>query len=140
MDAQPIGVPTPPAGTSAMLSQDEMKANIRELLGKMDAKHQEFNAGKFALDAQSKDKQSEALRQVFDLLQSKGIDPSNIDQVKTFFDKIKSVHPELSQQLEMALQLIMGDNQQSAGIAPDPGAFPAANMNINQNEAPQQTI
>jgi len=124
-----------PAGASPQvgLSQDQMRVNLQELMDKIQGKYQDFGAQQFSSDAKSKEQQSVLLRELFDLLQSAGIDPSNPEEVKAFLDKIKQQNPELAQQLETVLQAILGEGLPEAEISPE-------NMNTNLNEAPSQGI
>lgn len=127
------------------LSQEEMTGNLQQLMDKINSKYQEFNADKFSSDNLIAQSKSQSLRDVFDMLQSVGIDPSNVEQVKEFLDKIKNTNPELYQQVSKAFQDIIAGDDVNEGpeldtgeISQDPGS--SINMNINTNEAPQENI
>ena len=145
--ASPEAVPGIPVdGAQAELSQEEMKKNLQDLMAKIEGKYQEFNTQKFSSDNKTKEQKGEILRQLFDLFQSKGIDPNNPEEVKAYLDKIQASNPELFAQIEQALQSILGDDQagmEANAAAPTdvaPGGAPVDNMNINPNEAPQENI
>lgn len=126
------GIPSP-TGQQPALSQEEMVANIKDMMGKIDNKYQDFQAGKFAYDNKSAEAKSQVLRDIFDLLQSEGVDPSNVEQVGEFLNKIKESNPELYQQIEKIFQDLVGEDTQT-----DPSQG-LSNMNINNtnDQAPQ---
>jgi len=121
----PLNQPVPPVASAPTtgapeLSQEEMKANLQDMMSKMSGSYQQFNSDKFTADNQTKDAQSKALVKFFDLLQGAGIDPSDMNAVQAFLESVKTSNPELSQQLEQAIQIILGSDQ----AAPDEGAIP----------------
>jgi transcriptional regulator with AAA-type ATPase domain len=119
------------------LTQDQMKANLQELMSKIEAKMQDFNSQKFSSDNKIKEQESQTLREIFDLFQQNGVDPSNIDEVSAFLQKIKENNPELAQQLESALQSILGDDPAITNVLgnePNTEGTPSGNMNINTND------
>lgn len=139
--------PSPPSiGAGESLSNDQMLQNIRNMTNKVDSRYQDFNAIQTSSDIKNTKSQGEILRQVFDLLQSVGIDPSNVEQVQEFLNKIKEENPEMYQQLEQALKSIIGGEAENVGETVDTGEVPQnfdqgePNMNINTNAQPQENI
>lgn len=128
----------PIANQPGEVPQDQMRVNLQDLMSKIEGKYQDFNSQKFASDNKLKVQQGESLRQVFDLLESMGIDPSNVEQVREFLARIKESNPELSSQLEIALGSILGD--EAVGPEPITEGEPLTNMNININDQPQENI
>lgn len=142
--ASPEAVPgIPNTASSTELSQEQMKTNLQDMMSKINEKYSQFKTQKFSSDNIIKKQKGEALRQLFDFFQSKGIDPNNPEDIKAYLDNIKEKRPELYAQIEQAIQTILGDEPE---VAPSPAAeIPstldeANNMNINQNEAPQETV
>lgn len=136
------GIPAESANPE--LSQEEMKSNLKGMMDKLTGKYQEFSTQKFTTDKQIKEQNSEILRQLFDLLESKGIDPSDPERVKQFLDSIKESNPEAYQQIEKALQMILGSEdvvstpEQPEAVNPEVGT--SENMNINPDETIQENI
>ena len=135
----PTEVPTIPNTQGQDLSQDEMKTNLKNMMDKIDAKYQNFQTSQFSYDNQNAQAKSQALREVFDLLQSAGVDPSNVEQVQQFLDEIKTKSPELYQQIEKVLQDLIGGDTTNGDIATDPtqqdqGTQLPLNMNINNDQ------
>lgn len=120
----PGGASTPAASGTAPMSQEDMQANLQAMMEKIQPKYQVFTQAKTMGDANVTRVQSLMLRQFFDVLSSYGIDPSNPDDVKQFLDKIKSANPQVYQQIEKSIGIMMGDKP---------------NMNI-QNGTTQPTI
>lgn len=142
----PNGV-VPNVAPQTELSQEQMKANLQDMMSKIDSKYQDFNSQKFSSDNKYKVQQGEALRQLFDILQSFGVDPSNVEEVGAFLNKIKNSNPELGQQLEESLSVLLGEdvpventnaNGEMPGASSQTGeATPENNMNINDQATPQ---
>lgn len=130
------------------LSQDQMISNLKELMSKIQNKYQDFNSSKAISESKIMQSKSQSLREVFDLLQSSGVDPSNVEQVQEFLDKIKENSPELYQQIESILKDIIGGDVINEEATVDNGeipqnieTMPSENMNINNtNETPSQNI
>lgn len=143
--AEVPGIPSTPM--EGEMSQDQMKSNLQDLMSKIDNKYQDFNVQKFSSDNKVKSSNAEALRMFFDMLQENGVDPSNVEEVGAFLEKIKTNNPEVFKQIEAILQnLIAGDTSSEPETTPEMEAAPGEetvvppNMNINTNEPPQQNI
>lgn len=119
-------------------SPEEMRANLEDIKAKLDGKFQDFNSSKFSTDNQMKDQQGQILGLLFDLLEKEGVDPSNPEEVKAFIENIKVQNPELGDQLEQALQVILGDEVPPSDQVP----LEEDNMNINNtpNDTPPQSL
>jgi hypothetical protein len=154
--ASGVASPVPPG---APMTQSQMVSSLTEMMTKIQGKYQDFNARKFSSQNKVNEQQGEALRQIFDLFESNGVDPSNAGQVGAFLDQLKQANPELYQQFTAALQVILGDDtmasmtppisnapevppqaapavspqEVSAPMPPVPGNESSDNMNINPN-------
>jgi len=148
-----VGVPSTPDAGGAELSQEQMRANLDEMMNKIQGKYQDITAQKASVDNQNKKMNSEALREIFDILQSQGVDPSKPEEVKAFMDKIAQTNPDLYQQIETAIQGIMGEEDiagpeagmaSPVGPAVEPQMQPQmpgeSNMNMSQNDTPQENL
>jgi len=132
------------------LPQEQMKTNLQDMMAKIENKYQDFNSQKFASDNKLMEQQGGTLRQVFDLFESMGVDPSNVEEVRALLDKIKETNPELSQQLEIALGSVLGEEPPVEGEVPVEGEIveevpgqimpEGSNMNMNNNETSQKNI
>ena len=141
------GIPASPlAGESVGggLSQEEMVKNLEELMAKIEGKYQDFNSQKFATNNKLQESKSETLRQIFDVFESLGIDVNNVEEVRAFLDKLRESNPELSQQLEQALQTVLGDEVAPAPSdvvpVPETEGLLSDNMNINNDETTSQNV
>ena len=116
--ASPAEVPGVP-DNSTQMSQEQMRTNLQDLMSKIDGKYQDFNAQNFSVNKQSQEQKSEVLRQIFDLFQQTGVDPSNVDEVGAFLNSIKEKNPELYQQIITVLENLIGeDNTTSEDTQP----------------------
>ena len=107
---QPAGVP----GVQPELSQEEMQQNLSDMMAKIDSIFLDMNSGNASNAEELQSQKDVMLKEVFDLFVKMGVDPSNVEEVRTFLDGIKANNPELYQKIEKALgELIGGDTTQS---------------------------
>jgi hypothetical protein len=106
-----------PEQQASGLSEEQMRANLNELMGNIESKHQELEGEQFISKAKIQEKRSESLRKIFDLFSSWGVDLNNVEEVQKFFDELKQKNPEMAKQLEEALLIILGEDglQQEGG-------------------------
>lgn len=135
----------PAAQNEPELSQEQMKANLSELMGKIDRKYQDFNSHKFSSDNKLNQTNGEYLSQVFDLLQQNGVDPSNIEEVRAFLEKVEDKDPELAKTLKDALQIILGEEEGNVSedgevALPKNLADSVSQENMNTNISSDETI
>lgn len=119
---QPVDMPN---GTN--LSQEEMKANLQGLMSKIQSKMSEIGGIDLAVDSKIKQANGESLRMIFDILRQNGVDPSDIESVGKFLEKIRTNDPEAASKLEEILGSLIGEE-------------PTDNMNIINNDTAQQEI
>lgn len=137
---------TAPVSQNPELNQDQMKTNLQDMMSKIDGKYQDFNSSKFSADNKTVSNKSATMRQLFEVFQSMGVDPSDPEALKLFLDQLKNSNPEMYDQVVTALESILGDGQQDTqsvlGSTPQAVAsdIPINNMNIDTNEASSQTI
>ena len=147
--------PTPSTGAptqAPVLSQQQMKMNLQQLMAKINQKYQGFSQNNFTSKINSKKQKDQVLRSIFDFFTQAGVNPSDPQAVGNFLNKLKSSSPELYQQLMSVLQTVMGGDSPTSssstpvspqGVAsvPPQGTPPTSpNMNINTNATPQQNI
>jgi len=144
--------PVSPDEASGM-SQLEMRQNLQDLMSKIDSKYQDFSSQNFSLENKVKSSKGDALRMFFDMLQQAGVDPSNVEDVNAFLQKIKENNPEIFQQIEKILQTLISEDDTTpeddtmpeegmeiSQVTTDINNPTTPNMNINTNETPQQNI
>ena|SRR3990167_8797122 len=126
------------SGAPVGLSQEEMRANLKGMMEKIQGKYQDFNAQKFSSESKSKEQQSQALREIFSILESMGVDPSSPEEVNAFLEELKIKNPELAQQIETALKSVLGEDQE---VVEEPvGEEVPPEGNMNTNEVPSQDV
>lgn len=130
-------VPASPEVAPAGLSQDQMKTNLQDLMSKIEARYQDFNAQKFSSSNKIQAQQGDTLRGIFDLLETSGVDPSNPEEVKAFLDQIRASNPELAKQLEEVLQSVLGEETAEPEVTEE---IPSENMNMNPDATPPEAI
>lgn len=108
------------------LSQEQMRANLDGLMGKIEEKYQDFNSQKFATGNKIELMKREAIKEVFNIMSEAGIDLEDPEDVKLFLDSLRQRSPELSQITENSLETLFQEND----ISQNPVN---ANENIPQN-------
>lgn len=127
------------APSSSELSQDQMRGNLQDMMSKIEGEYRNFNSQKFASDNKDLANKSLMMRKLFQMFKSMGVDPSDATALKNFLEQLKQSNPEVYQQVEAALEAILGDNPQdtpqTAGTTPTAIAndAPINNMNIDPN-------
>ena len=136
------------------LSQEQMIANLQDMASKIETKYQDFNSQKFVSANKLEVKKREALKEVFNIMETAGIDLTNPEEVKGFLDSLKEKNPELYQIVEQSLETLFSENvpkegvsgevpvpvtEEGTGVIP-PSGFEQNNMNINPNENLSQNI
>lgn len=105
------------------LSQDQMRSNLADMMAKLEVGHQNLTSQSASSDLKVKQYRNEALRQVFDILEQAGVDPTDPEAVRAFLDNIKTENPELAMQIEEIIDSILGDEDAES-----------QNMNIKSND------
>lgn len=127
--------PVSPEGAPGLpLSEEEMRANLQDLMSKIQIKKQAFDNTQVAVDDKMRKQHALVMNQLFDFFKSVNVDPSDPDAINDFLEKIKEQNPEFYQQLVKSLEIILGEDERlSKGTTEDQNMSPE-NMNINQNE------
>lgn len=99
-----------PVEEGAGLSQEQMRANLQEMAGNIESKYQDFNSQKFAFKNKLELKKREALKEVFDIMETAGIDLNSPEDVKMFLDSLREKNPELSQIIESSLEELFSED------------------------------
>lgn len=139
--ASPPGIPT---DQSVGMSQEEMKANLQQMLSKLTAEAGNFKAQHFAVGNKMQEQGGQMLRDLFDFFTSIGVDPSVPEEVSAYLEKLRQQSPELAAQLETLLKRILGNSESAQatveiGATPD-GVQPPQDMNnidANAQNLPQ---
>lgn len=142
--------PTSLPGDNTELSQEQMKSNLDIAMGKVNERYDKLNNELISNDEEIKKGSTQALRDLYDLFKSYGIDPNNPEEVLSFLEEVKKLSPELYTQVQQAIQMLMGGLTEEETETPssitnipnenNPGIPPADNMNINPNEESSQNI
>ena len=116
MPGQPLqsqGMPTgqdPAAMPGQEFASPEERQQLVDLLEATREKMAGLRSTEFA-GANSKDAAKlDALRELFSMMQSAGVDLTSTDSVNMFLEKIKNTNPNMAQDFEEALDALLGDD------------------------------
>ena len=128
------------------LSQEEMRANLQDMAGRIDESYQDFNSKKFASQNRIESKKRDALKEVFNMMLEEGIDLENPEEVKSFLDSLRERNAELYQIVESSLEKIFSitegspvEGQIEEGLNEEgvtPQGVEEDEMNINNENLP----
>jgi hypothetical protein len=93
------------------MSQEEMKANLQQMLSELMAKYGDYNAQHFAVANKIQEGDGQMLGDLFDFFTKIGVDPSSPEEVGSYLQKLRSVSPELADQLETLLKRVLMKNE-----------------------------
>jgi len=98
------------------MSQEQMMADLDQLMSKVQGKYQDFNTQKIQVGNNVQDMQEETMNKIFEILSAAGVDGSDPQQVNDFLEKLKGINPELYKIFEDAISSVMGGE---SGASPD---------------------
>ena len=110
----PSSMPAPAMGPGEMSSggqqfaSDEQKQQLLDLIQQIREKVAETNANTFAGGNQTQRVKMDALKEIFDLLRSSGVDLTDPAAVQKFIDDLKSFSPDIGQMFEDAMNDLLG--------------------------------
>lgn len=91
----------------------EARTRLQSMIGDLKNKQGQINAMKFADSNKMDNERQKALMEVFSIMQKSGIDPSNLQQVKEFLDKLQAQNPQLYQVFVSAFEMLMGQQNEA---------------------------
>jgi len=119
------------------MTPEEMKADLQQLISKVDSKYQNFNSLRDQEKSSDKDMREKILNQVFETLAKSGVDGSDPQQLNTFLEKIKTTSPELYQFFSEAITSLMGVDATSMPSEQD-STVPNISSQIDPSQLPQE--
>lgn len=136
----PQGMPQQPMGGAQPMT-DEQKQELLGLIEQIKAKLGSLKAVRFASSNATEKMRLDLLKKVFKKLQIAGVDLTNRESVANFIMKLKETNPELADNFEKAMDVLLGGESGGGFSSPedfnkevDLGIPPQNNMNnINQN-------
>lgn len=115
MGGQMGGDQMPTVGGAPMgdqMPQEEMRKNLLDMYGKVREKKQEWDASKNVANTNVAEAKVKALSQFFDAFQKAGIDPSDPEAMRQFFDKLYESNPDMYELIIPVIDEILGPSQE----------------------------
>lgn len=125
------------------MASEDQKRQLMDLIEATRSKIGETNAAHFAAKNSSEQARNDALKEVFSILQTSGVDLTDPASVSNFIEQVRAKNPELAQMLEEALNSLLGGDTSPApsGEIPQPVQPPPPQDIMNtQNETSPQDI
>lgn len=92
----------------------EQKQQLMDLISQIRAKLAETNANMFAGTNKSEQTRIDALKQLFEMMQSAGVNLQDPVAVQAFIDKMREMNPDVAQMFEDALQGLLNEGGSEA--------------------------
>lgn len=121
MGVQPEMQPQSPMGDQPMdvsamqgdqMPQEEMRKNLLDMYGKIRSKKQEWDTTKKVSDVRLAEAKMNAIRKFFDTFEKSGIDPSDPEAMREFFDQLYEKNPDLYEMLIPVIDSILGPGEE----------------------------
>ncbi len=119
----PVAPSPDEAGMSPTVSDDE-RQQLMDLIGAIEGNLGKLNTAKFTTGNAAEAAKSDAIRQVFSILQSAGIDLTDPEAVAQFLQRMKELNPEIGALLEESLNSLFGVEQEEPEMDPNYETLP----------------
>ena len=117
----PGGVPPSLGSVGDQMPQEEMRKNLLDMYGKIRSKKQEWDTTKNVADVRLAEAKMNGIRQFFESFEKSGIDPSDPDAMRQFFDKLYEKNPDLYEMLIPVIDSILGPEAGNEQAPPPAG-------------------
>lgn len=94
------------------MDQEEMRSNLLDLYQKIRQKKGEWDTTKSVSGVKLAEAKMEAIRHFFDSFEKSGIDPSDPEAMREFFDKLYEKNPDLYEMLVPVIDSLLGPEEQ----------------------------
>lgn len=124
----PAGMPPEGAPEMGGLSQEEMRANLSGLMGKIDESYRDLNGQRFISDNDNAEQKQAIIKQALAMLQRYGVDFNNPESVTKFLDKLYKSNPDAYELFEAAFSALLGGDADTGDMntLPDDADLPPA--------------
>lgn len=112
----PSPVQTPVQAPAQQFATPEQRQQLISLLEASKNKMADINTRRFAAANKNKSMKGDMLKSVFALLQSAGVDLSDVQSVSAWLEKLKTTNPELYAMTEEALVAFLDDGTEGQGL------------------------
>jgi len=133
MPPTPATIPSPSMGPSApgMTGENapmtpEHKAELTQLLSKVKEEYSKWRSMRFGTQNQSNEFRRSKLKEVFQILQAKGVDLNDPKSVSAFLAELKKTAPQHFAAITKALDYLLGANYETQQQLADPLSVPPA--------------
>jgi len=104
------------------LSQEEMRANLSGLMGKIDESYRDLNGQRFISDNDLAEQKQAIIKQALAMLQRYGVDFSKPESVTKFLDKLYNSNPDAYELFEAAFSALLGGEAGTGDMNTPPDA------------------
>jgi hypothetical protein len=120
----PMGMPPPSpmdGGDGDQMPQEEMRKNLLDMYTKVQSKKGEWDATNKVAEVHLAEAKINALRKFFTAFEKAGIDPSDSDAMRNFFDTLYEKNPDLYQMIIPVIDDILGPDEPDQGMMEQQG-------------------
>jgi len=95
------------------LSQEEMSANLDTAMAGVESSYRKFNSTQLMAKNKADADKKKVINNIFDTMESLGVDPSDQKELSTFLEKSKETHPEMVAIIEQSLNELLKEQGQT---------------------------
>lgn len=117
--AMPEQAPGMPTGENAPMTE-EHRAELKELLAKVKQEYSKWRSMRFGVQNQANEFRKDQLKQVFQILQAKGVNLNDPKSVSEFLTQLKKTAPQHFDAITKALDYLLGADYETQQQLQDP--------------------
>ncbi len=143
-DAAPVAIPSPDMSAMApgMTPENspmtpEHKQELVQLLSKVKQEYSKWRTMRFGVQNQSNEFRKAQLKEVFQILQARGVDLNDPKSVAAFLEQLKKTAPQHFDAITKALDYLLGSNYETQQQEQDPLNVPDV---ANPAEEPEGVV
>ena len=111
----PMGMPPQMGVDGDQMPQEEMRKNLLDMYTKIRSKKGEWDATNNVAGVHLAEAKINGLRNFFAAFEKAGIDPSDPEAMRTFFDTLYEKNPDLYQMMIPVIEEILGPEEEDTG-------------------------
>ena len=106
------------ADASVPMSQEEMRADLQAGYDKVKNKERQVNSARLMSQNQIYEFKKRVIQDVFKMMKRAGVDPSNLESIRGFIEKLEQQNPDIAEMFKLAFEGMVG-NEEDEELPPE---------------------
>ena len=112
------------------VDEAEMKFDLERMLGKVKTKNADFEEKQVLSSEKLEGLKSKIVKEIFGLMKDLGVDPSDLNSINEFLQKLQQQDPDLYVMFESAINSLAPEAPEAPGMQGMPGMGAASEMGV----------